>query len=76
MAICPMVTPCAATIDVPVPVPLVLGPAPLVLGPAPLVLGPAPLVPLPPAPFPLVPAPVLGCAKEIAWPLVELVGLW
>ena len=32
-------------------------------------------------PFPgsdglLVPAPVLGCAKEIAWPLVELVGVW
>src|SRR5215813_14774926 len=32
-------------------------------------------------PFPgpaglLVPAPVLGCAKEIAWPLVEIVGVW
>jgi len=32
-------------------------------------------------PFPgpdglLVPAPVIGCAKEIAWPLVELVGVW
>jgi myo-inositol-1(or 4)-monophosphatase len=32
-------------------------------------------------PFPgpdglLVPAPVLGCAKEIAWPLVELAGVW
>jgi myo-inositol-1(or 4)-monophosphatase len=32
-------------------------------------------------PFPgpeglLVPAPVLGCAREIAWPLVELIGVW
>jgi len=32
-------------------------------------------------PFPgpnglLVPAPVLGCAKGIAWPMVELVGVW
>jgi myo-inositol-1(or 4)-monophosphatase len=32
-------------------------------------------------PFPgpeglLVPAPVLGCAKGIAWPLVELIGVW
>ena len=32
-------------------------------------------------PFPgpaglLVPAPVLGCAKEIAWPLVEIIGEW